>query len=86
MLSSVLKTEQAVQMSILVVEAFIHLREMISTQKDLADKIEELERKLGVHDEAIIGLFEAIRQLMEPPAEKRKQIGFTTDKEQKRIF
>ncbi|EAY57744.1 MAG: conserved protein of unknown function [Leptospirillum rubarum] len=80
MLSSVLRTEQAVQMSILVVEAFVQLREMLSIHKDLAHKIEELERKLGVHDEAIIGLFEAIRQLMEPPAEKRNQIGFTADK------
>ena len=80
MLSSVLRTEQAVRMSILVVEAFVQLREMLSSHKKLAHKIEELERKLGVHDEAIIGLFEAIKQLMEPPMEQRNQIGFTTDK------
>lgn len=39
-----------------------------------------MERKLGVHDEAIIGLFEAIRQLMGPPPEKKESIGFTSDR------
>ncbi|MCL5286274.1 MAG: ORF6N domain-containing protein [Nitrospirae bacterium] len=82
MLSSVLRTDQAVRMSILVVEAFVYLREILSTHRELARKIEELEGKLGVHDEAIIGLFEAIRQLMESPEEKRKPIGFISDKEE----
>lgn len=68
-------------MSVFVVRAFVKLREMLSTHRELAHKIEELERKSGVHDEAIIGLFEAIKHLMEPPAERRKQIGFTTDRE-----
>ncbi|MCL5285150.1 MAG: hypothetical protein M1313_05270 [Nitrospirae bacterium] len=54
---------------------------MPSAHKELAPKIEELERKLRGHDEAIIGLFEAIRQRREPAAEKRKQIGFATGKE-----
>ncbi len=80
MLSSVLRTEQAVQMSILVVEAFVQLREMLSTHKGLAHKLEELERTVGVHDQTIVQLIEAIRQLMEPPSKKRKQIGFTTEK------
>ena len=81
MAATVLNSPLAVEMSVFVVRAFVKLREMLSTNKKLAGKIEELERKLVVHDEAIIGLFEAIRQLMEPPAEERKQIGFTTDKE-----
>ena len=84
MAATVLNSPLAVEMSVFVVRAFVKLREMLSTHKELAHKIEELERKLGVHDEAIIGLFEAIKQLMEPPSEKRKQIGFTKDKEGKR--
>ncbi|MHB8423292.1 MAG: ORF6N domain-containing protein [Leptospirales bacterium] len=81
MAATVLNSPLAVEMSVFVVRAFVKLREMLSANKKLASKIEELERKLGVHDEAIIGLFEALRQLMEPPLEKRKQIGFTTDNE-----
>ena len=79
MAATVLNSPLAVEMSVFVVRAFVKLREMLSTHKELAHKIEELERKFGVHDEAIIGLFEAIRQLMEPPEEKRKQIGFTKE-------
>jgi len=81
MLGNVLKSTKAIQVSLLIVRAFVQLREILSTHKELSRKIEELERKLGVHDEAIIGLFEAIRQLMEPPAEKRNPIGFTTNEE-----
>jgi hypothetical protein len=82
MLSSVLRTDQAVRMSILVVEAFVQLREILSTHKELAHKLEELERKVGIHDQTIVQLIEAIRQLMEPPEEIRKQIGFTTGKDE----
>ncbi len=81
MLGNVLKSPRAIQVSLMIVRAFVKLREMLSTHKEVAQKIEELERKLAVHDEAIIGLFEAIRQLMELPMENRKQIGFTPDKE-----
>ncbi len=83
MAATVLNSPLAVEMSVFVVRAFVKLREMLSTHKELAHKIEELERKLGVHDEAIIGLFEAIKQLMDPPAEKRNQIGFISAKEGK---
>ena len=81
MLGNVLKSPRAIQVSLMIVRAFVKLREMLSTHKEVAQKIEELERKLAVHDEAIIDLFEAIRQLMELPMENRKQIGFTPDKE-----
>ncbi|EQD24485.1 MAG: hypothetical protein D084_Lepto4C00430G0011 [Leptospirillum sp. Group IV 'UBA BS'] len=79
MAATVLNSPLAVEMSVFVVRAFVKLREMLSTHKEVARKIEELERKLADHDEAIIGLFEAIRQLMGPPLENRKQIGFTKD-------
>ena len=80
MAATVLNSPLAVEMSVFVVRAFVKLREMLSSHKELSRKIEELERKLGVHDEAIIGLFEAIRQLMEPPTEKMKSIGFITER------
>ena len=80
MLSSVLHSDQAVQVNIAIMRAFVQLREMLSTHKELAHKLEELERKVGIHDQTIVQLIEAIRQLMEPSAEKRRQIGFTTDK------
>ena len=81
MAATVLNSALAVDMSVFVVRAFVRLREMLSTHKELAHKIGELERKLGVHDETILGLFEAIRQLIKPPEEKRNPIGFTTDEE-----
>ena len=77
--SSVLRSEQAVQVNIAIMRAFVQLREMLSTHKELAYKLEELERKVGIHDQTIVQLIEAIRQLMEPPAEKRKQIGFVKE-------
>ena len=77
MLSSVLHSERAIQVNIAIMRAFVQIREMLSTHKELAYKLEKLERKVGIHDQTIVQLIEAIRQLMEPPAEKRKKIGFT---------
>jgi hypothetical protein len=77
MAASVLDSERAVQVSIYVVRAFVQLREMLSSNKALARKLNELERKLVTHDRAITELIEAIRQLMTPPEPKKKRpIGF----------
>ena len=77
MAASVLDSERAVQVSIYVVRAFVQLREMLSSNKALARKLNELERKLTTHDHAITELIEAIRQLMIPPEPKKKRpIGF----------
>jgi len=76
MLSSVLRSRRAVQVNIAIMRAFVRLREMVSAHKDMAVKLAELERKLENHDEHIQSLFEAIRQLMEPPEKPRRQIGF----------
>ena len=76
MLSSVLHSERAIQVNIAIMRAFVQIREMLSTHKELAHKLEELERKVGIHDQTIVQLIEAIRELMEPPGEIRKQIGF----------
>jgi phage regulator Rha-like protein len=75
MLSSVLKTPTAVKASIQVVKAFVQLREILNTHKDLAKKLEEMESK---YDKQFRVVFDAIRQLMNPiePAENRKPIGY----------
>jgi hypothetical protein len=77
MLSSVLNSDRAVDVNIAIMRAFVRLREIMSTHKDLASKLAELERKLGEHDEKFTVVFEAIRQLMlPPPTSKKPRIGF----------
>ncbi|MFC1644034.1 ORF6N domain-containing protein [Candidatus Omnitrophota bacterium] len=77
MLSSVLNSKRAVQVNIAIMRVFVKLKEMLSTHKELMYKLAELERKIEKHDEEICSIFEAIRQLMEPPPEKpRRMIGF----------
>jgi hypothetical protein len=87
MVASVLNTPRAIQTSVLVVRAFVRLRAMLTTHKELAHKLSELERKLVNHDEAIQSLMNAIRQLMTPPEPKRRPIGFRVDEtEDKKKF
>jgi hypothetical protein len=77
MAASVLNTPRAIEVSVYVVRAFVRLRKLLATHQELAQKLDELERKVASHDEAIQTLVAAIRQLMEPPATaKRRQIGF----------
>lgn len=76
MVANVLTSERAVEVSIYVVRAFVKLREMLGTHKSLAQKLAELERQVESHDSHIRSLFEAIRQLMEPPTQKSRRIGF----------
>jgi len=76
MLSSVLRSPQAVQVNIAIMRAFVRLRETLSLHRDLAHKLAELESRIEGHDENIHNLFDAIRQLMAPPASPRRQIGF----------
>jgi hypothetical protein len=76
MLSSVLHSKRAVRVNIEIMRAFVRLREILSTHKELARKLAELEGRIAEHDEQILAIFEAIRQLMTPPETKRKKIGF----------
>jgi hypothetical protein len=77
MLSSVLRSDRAIEVNIAIMRAFVRLREIMSTHKDLARKLEELERKPGEHDQHFQAVFEAIRQLMIPPlAAGKPRIGF----------
>ncbi|HWR98424.1 MAG TPA: ORF6N domain-containing protein [Candidatus Methanoperedens sp.] len=80
MAASVLNSPKAVAMSILVVRAFVKLRNILATHRHLAAKLDELERKLSTHDEQFVVLFDAIRTLMEAPEPTRKRIGFGADR------
>jgi uncharacterized membrane protein len=64
--------------NIAIMRAFVKLRELAASHKELAAKLEQLERKVGKHDGQIRSLFEAIRQLMEPSVTKPRRIGFKT--------
>ncbi len=73
MLSSVLRSRRAIEVNILIMRAFVKLREMVESHKDLAKKLESLEKK---YDAQFRIVFDAIRELMQPPEPKRKPIGF----------
>lgn len=80
MLATVLNSPTAVMASIQVVKAFVRLRELLETNRALADKLAELERKVGQHDQNIRAIFDAIRQLMAPPPENKKPpIGYRSE-------
>ena len=73
MLANVLKSETAVSASIQVVRAFIRLREMLVSHRELAKRLDELESK---YDARFREVFQAIRRLMEPPEKGQRRIGF----------
>ena len=73
MAATVLNSKQAVAMSVYVVRTFISLRQMLATHKDLARKLEEMEKK---YDSQFKVVFDAIRGLMTPPETKKRKIGF----------
>jgi len=82
MAAMVLNSARATEVSVYVVRAFVELRESLATHKDLARRLDELERrlerKLATQDHAIGGILAAIRQLMATPETKRRPIGFVT--------
>ncbi len=80
MLSGVLSSKRAVQVNIAIMRAFVKLRQMLATHKELAQKLAELERRLEGHDQKIHSIFDAIRQLMAPPEPHRRRIGFRAEK------
>jgi hypothetical protein len=81
MLSSVLNSERAVQVNIAIMRAFVQMRELAASNRELASKFAELERRMGDHDEAIRTLFDAIRQMMQPAEKGRKSIGFKVEED-----
>ena len=83
MLSSVLHSPRAIEVNITIMRAFVHLRKMIASHKELAKKLKELEHHIKDHDEQIQAIFEAIQQLITLPEDSKKKIGFTTKEAQK---
>ena len=69
-------------MSVFVVRAFVKLRAVLATHKELAGKLSELEHKVGTHDQAIVSIIATIRQLTEPAKQKARLIGFRSKREE----
>jgi hypothetical protein len=79
MLSSVLRSKQAVIVNIEIMRAFVRLRQVLAVNAELAHRLDEVEKHLGQHDEQFVDVIRAIRQLMDPPAgPTRRRIGFHT--------
>jgi len=76
MLASVLKSDRAVKMSIFIINTFVRIRQVLYAHKELAHKLEQLENRVSVHDKEIEELVCSIKELMSPPQEKPKKIGF----------
>ncbi len=79
MLSSVLNSKRAVQVNIEIMRAFVNLRQMLSSNAELARRLNTLEKK---YDSQFKAVFDAIRQLMIPPESKKKKIGFKREREE----
>ncbi|MBU0686797.1 MAG: ORF6N domain-containing protein [Candidatus Margulisbacteria bacterium] len=79
MLSGLLNSKTAIRVNIAIMRAFVKLRQILSTHKELAHKLNELENKFEKHDVEIHTIFEAIRKIMCPPEKPNKKIGFITD-------
>ncbi|MBI1975889.1 MAG: ORF6N domain-containing protein [Candidatus Omnitrophica bacterium] len=80
MLSGVLRSTRAVQVNIAIMRAFVRLRQLLVAHKELAERLAELERKVGTNSTKIRNIFKVIRQMMEPPPgpklPKRRIVGF----------
>jgi hypothetical protein len=77
MLSSVLNSQRAIQMNIIIIRAFVRMRELLTTHKDLVDKIEKLERTQKQHGSILVAVVQDIQKLKAPPAQPpRRRIGF----------
>lgn len=80
MAASILNSRRAIEVSLYVVRAFVRLREALVAHKEIARRLEALERRLGTHDRVIGQILEAIRQLTQPAdAARRRRIGFVQD-------
>jgi len=75
MLSSVLRSQRAVRVNVEIMRAFVRLREIMKSHSDLARRLDELEKK---YDQQFAAVFDAIRQMMTPPAEEPREIGYHT--------
>ena len=76
MLSSVLKSARAEEISVLVIRAFVWMRQTVPAYKELAAKVAELESAVGKHDKTLGGIIEALQKLIVPPDKEKRRIGF----------
>ena len=76
MLSSILNSVRAVEISRMIIRAFVWLRQAIPAYNELAAKVAELENAVGKHDEALDGIVKALRQLILPPGKEKRRIGY----------
>lgn len=79
MLSSVLRSEQAVQVNIQIMRVYSKMKELLIMHKDILVKIEQLEKKTDKHDDQIQLIFSYIKKLIEQPKERTERIGFKKD-------
>ncbi len=82
MAATILNSQRAIEMSVFVVRAFVQLRDLLSSHKQLSSRLDDLERKLASHDRDITMIINAIRNLITPPSQKKRQIGFVVDEEE----
>ncbi len=76
MLSGILRSDRAIRVNIEIMRAFVQLREMALAHRELVERLNELENRVGNHDEHLRQIFEAIHQLMTPPEPSGRRIGF----------
>ncbi|MGH9576055.1 MAG: ORF6N domain-containing protein, partial [Terriglobales bacterium] len=76
MAATILNSPRAIQVSVFVVRAFVQMREALVAHREIARRLDALERKVGSHDRAVIQILDAIRQLTQPPASPKRRIGF----------
>ncbi len=76
MLSSILKSERAIDVNILIMRAFVRIKQALATHKEVSRKLYELEQRLDKHDTQIIAILDAIRKMVEPELGPTKKIGF----------
>ena len=76
MLSSVLKSDRAVQVNIAIMRAFVQMRELAASNRELARRLDELEKKFAGHGRQFVAVFDAIREMVAPEVKKRRKIGF----------
>jgi hypothetical protein len=80
MAASVLSSPKAVEMSIFVVRAFVRLRQILASNRQLAAKLNELEQRIATHDKSIVSLFQTVRSLMAAPERPKRRIGFSKER------
>lgn len=83
MLSSVLKSARAIAVNIEIMRAFVRMRDLLASNRVLAQKLTELERRVSSHDQTIVGILKTIRELMASPPIKKRPIGFIELQERK---